>query len=57
MVFAATSTFTAILSFLTEKITFGFFTYLISFLIAVGIVAGFVFRSKMNKKLDEIRKL
>jgi len=57
VVFVVTSAFTAILSFLTEKITFGFFTYLISFLVAIGVLAGFIFKNRMNSKLDEIRKL
>jgi MFS-type transporter involved in bile tolerance (Atg22 family) len=56
-VFVVTSIFTTVLSFVTEKINFIFFLYLFLIIVSVGFSAGFIFRKKMDKKLDEIRKL
>jgi len=57
IVFAVTSAFTTFISFLTEKINFLIFTFLISTIITVSLTSGIVFRNKMNEKLNEIRKL
>lgn len=57
VIFVITSTFTTALSFITEKISFGFLIYLLLMIISAGFAISFIFRNKMNKKLDEIRKL
>ena len=57
VLFAITSSFTTVISFVTEKINFGFFSYLLSIILFIGFVTSFIFRSKMDKKLNEIRKL
>jgi len=57
IIISITSAFSLLISYLSEKIDITLFELLIFFVMVIGSTAILIFRSKMNRKISEIRAL